>query len=52
MAKASIIKEFWDFLLHRKVMWIAPILFVLLALSLFIVLTEGSALVPFIYAVF
>lgn len=48
----AIVKEFWDFLLHRKLMWIAPILVILLALSAFIFLTEGSALVPFIYAVF
>ncbi len=52
MAKPSILKEFWDFLRYRKLMWIAPILLVLLAMSVFIILTEGSALVPFIYAVF
>jgi hypothetical protein len=48
----SIVKEFWQFLLHRKLMWMAPIIIILAALSIFIFLTEGSALVPFIYAVF
>ncbi|PIQ98213.1 MAG: hypothetical protein COV67_00090 [Nitrospinae bacterium CG11_big_fil_rev_8_21_14_0_20_56_8] len=44
--------EFWDFLKHRKKWWLAPILFVLLAMSLLIILTEGSAVAPFIYTLF
>lgn len=52
MGKLSIIGEFWQFLKVRKKFWLAPILVVLLLLSLVIVLAQGSALAPFIYALF
>ncbi len=50
--RPNIFKEFFIFLKEEKVWWISPIVIVLLLLSLFIVLTEGSAVLPFIYAVF
>lgn len=52
MSKLNILKEFWQFLKIRKKIWLAPIVVVLLLLSLLIVLTQGSALAPFIYALF
>ncbi len=52
MGKISILREFWDFLRIRKKYWLAPIVMVLVLLSLLIVLTQGSALAPFIYALF
>lgn len=52
MGKISILREFWDFLRIRKKFWLAPIVVILLLLSLLIVLTQGSALAPFIYALF
>ncbi|MDY6863852.1 MAG: DUF5989 family protein [Thermodesulfobacteriota bacterium] len=52
LSKISIISEFWDFLKIRKKFWLAPILFMLLLLSLLIILTEGSAISPFIYTLF
>ena len=52
MSKLSIIGEFWDFLRVRKKIWLAPIVAVLLLLAILIVVTEGSALAPFIYALF
>jgi hypothetical protein len=52
MSKMSIIKEFWDFLKVRKKWWLAPIVLVLLLLGALLLLTEGSALAPFIYAIF
>lgn len=52
MSKARILGEFWTFLKVRRKFWLAPIVFILLALSLLIVLTQGSALAPFIYALF
>ncbi|GAB5521070.1 MAG: DUF5989 family protein [Rhodothermales bacterium] len=52
MAKTSLVREFWDFLKVRKKFWLAPIIIVLLLLSLLIVLTQGSALAPFIYTLF
>ncbi len=48
----SIIKEFWDFLKVRKKWWLVPIVLVLLLLGALLLLTEGSALAPFIYAIF
>ncbi|MEE2986972.1 MAG: DUF5989 family protein [Nitrospinota bacterium] len=50
--KLSILSEFWGFLKTRKKWWLGPIIFVLLLMSLLIVLTEGSAVAPFIYTLF
>jgi len=52
MSKISIIKEFWDFLKLRKKWWLAPIIIFLVLFGVLIVLTEGSAIAPFIYALF
>ncbi|MFZ5516124.1 MAG: DUF5989 family protein [Candidatus Zhuqueibacterota bacterium] len=52
MSKLSILAELWEFLKVRKKWWLGPIIFFLLLLGLLIVLTEGSALAPFIYAIF
>ena len=52
MGKASIMFEFWGFLKHRKKWWLLPIVVFLVLLAALIVLTEGSAVGPFIYALF
>ena len=52
MANQSIITEFWEFLKIRKRYWLLPILITLGLLSALIVFTEGSAVAPFIYALF
>ena len=52
MGKVRILAEFWSFLRVRKKYWLAPIVIVLVLLSLLIVLTQGSALAPFIYTLF
>ena len=52
MSKLSILKEFWDFLKVRKKWWLLPIVIFLVLLGLLIVLTEGSAVAPFIYTLF
>ncbi len=52
MSKLSIIAEFWNFLKERKKWWLAPIVFFLVLLGALIILTEGSAVAPFIYALF
>lgn len=51
-SRIGIFREFWDYMKVRKKWWLGPIVTILLLLSVFIVLTEGSALLPFIYAVF
>ncbi len=50
--KVAILREFWEFLKVRKKWWLGPIVLILLLLGFFIILTEGSALAPFIYAIF
>ncbi|MCY3614533.1 MAG: DUF5989 family protein [Bacteroidetes bacterium] len=51
-SKIHIIAEFMRFLRVRKKYWLMPIVGLLLLLSLLIVLTQGSALAPFIYSLF
>jgi hypothetical protein len=48
----ELIKDLWDFLRIRKKFWLAPIILVLLLLGALIVLTQGSAVAPFIYTLF
>lgn len=48
----GILAEFWDFLRVRKKWWLGPIVVILLLLSILIVMTQGSAIAPFIYTIF
>ena len=48
----DLLKDLWDFLKIRKKFWLAPIILVLLLLGALIVLSEGSAVAPFIYTLF
>ena len=50
--KTSIFGELWSFMKIRKKWWLGPIVVTMLLLSVLIVLTEGSAIAPFIYALF
>ena len=52
MGKIDILKEFWDFLRVRKKFWLAPVILILILLGVLIILTEGSAVAPFIYTLF
>lgn len=51
-SRLSILGELWAFMRVRKKWWLGPIIFVLVLLGLVVVLTEGSALAPFIYTLF
>ena len=44
----SFIKEFWEFLRVRKKYWLLPIIIVLVLFGGLIVLSQGSAVAPFI----
>jgi len=44
--------ELWAFMKERKKFWLAPIILVLLLLGSLIILTQGSAVAPFIYTLF
>ncbi len=48
----EIFKEFWDFLKVRKKYWLLPIFIVLALFGSLIVLSQGTAVAPFIYTIF
>ena len=52
MSKTETLKEFWGFMKTRKKFWLAPIIIILLLLGILIVLSETSAVAPFIYTLF
>ena len=44
--------ELWAFMRERKKFWLLPMILVLLLFGGLIVLTQGSAVAPFIYTLF
>ena len=48
----SFLKEFWQFLKIRRKYWLFPILIVLVIFGGLIILSQGSAIAPFIYTIF
>ena len=48
----SFIREFWMFMRVRKKYWLLPIFIVMALLGALIILTQGSAIAPFIYTLF
>jgi len=48
----SLLGEFWAFMRMQKKWWLAPLIVILILMGILIILTEGSALAPFIYAIF
>ena len=48
----SFIQELWSFMRIRKKFWLLPIMFMMLLFGGLIVLTQGSAIAPFIYTIF
>jgi|TARA_X000001036_G_scaffold334280_1_gene313180 hypothetical protein len=48
----SFLKEFFEFLLMRKKYWLLPIIMVLAFFGILIVLSQGTAVAPFIYTIF
>ena len=46
------ILEFWEFLKVRKKYWLLPIIIILFLFGGLIVLTQGTAVAPFIYTIF
>ena len=52
MSKGSMLKEIWNFLRVRKKWWLLPVVVLLGLIGALLILTEGSALAPFIYALF
>ena len=48
----NFLKEFATFLMERKKYWLLPIIIVLALFGVLIVLSQGSAVAPFIYTIF
>jgi hypothetical protein len=48
----SFLAEIWKFLRVRKKFWLLPIMVMMLVFGALIVLTQGSAVAPFIYTLF
>ena len=48
----DLFKEFWDFIKVRKKYWLLPIFIILILFGALIVLTQGTAVAPFIYTIF
>jgi hypothetical protein len=48
----DLLKDLWAFMRERKKFWLAPIIIILVLLGALIVLTQGSAVAPFIYTLF
>ena len=46
------IKEFWTFLKVRKKYWLIPVFMVLVLFGALLILSQGSAVAPFIYTIF
>jgi hypothetical protein len=48
----SLLTELWAFLRVRKKFWLFPIVFMMVVFGTLVVLSQGSAVAPFIYTLF
>lgn len=48
----ELLKDVWGFLQERQKYWLLPLILTLVLLGALIVLTQGSAIAPFIYTLF
>ena len=48
----SFIKELWNFMRARKKFWLLPIMLMMALFGALIVLSQGTAVAPFIYTLF
>ena len=48
----SIIAELWHFMRVRKKFWLLPIMIMMLLFGGLLVLTQGTAVAPFVYTIF
>ena len=52
MSKLQVLSEMWQFMRYNKKYWLAPVVVVLLLVGLLLLVTQGSAIAPFIYTLF
>ena len=50
--KLGIVGELFEFLWARKLWWLVPMVAVLILFGVILIMTQGSALAPFIYTLF
>ena len=48
----ELIVELWDFLKYRKKLWLLPIVLFMVLLGALMILTQSSAVAPFLYPFF
>lgn len=48
----SFLSELWAFMRERRKYWLLPIILMLALVGGLLVLTQGSAIAPFIYTIF
>ena len=48
----SFIKELWNFMRVRKKFWLLPIFLMMVLFGALIVMSQGSAVAPFVYTLF
>ncbi|NNF79134.1 MAG: hypothetical protein HKN05_13985 [Rhizobiales bacterium] len=46
------VRELWSYFRKRKKYWLAPVIIIMVLFGGLIVLTQGSAVAPFIYTIF
>jgi drug/metabolite transporter superfamily protein YnfA len=50
--KLYIFHQLWEFMRINKKLWLLPIVIILVLFGFILVLAQGSAFAPFIYAIF
>ena len=48
----SFLRELLAFLRHRKKLWLAPIILIMILLGGILILAQGSVVAPFVYTLF
>jgi hypothetical protein len=48
----ELIADFWDFVISRKRLLLVPVFLVLVLLGILIIVSQSSAIAPFIYSLF
>jgi hypothetical protein len=48
----ELLQDLWGFMRARKKFWLAPIIVMMVLLGALVVLSQGSAVAPFIYTLF
>lgn len=48
----SFLREFWSFMRVRKKYWLLPVMVMMAVFGGLVVLSQGSAVAPFIYTLF